>query len=289
MERIYSYIDAGVADAALNFPMYYQILHCFRDMQPLRQIADMVDQQYDLLESDIHLQGLFLENLHRDRLPVYVHDEQRRRNMIVYMLTGVGMPVIMYGMEQSFSQSSEEKQTWDHDSRTPPFWEKSSYELEGETAQLFRRITRLRKMVSDQNFTQADQIHLAGHQAGDRPDLYVFCRGLIVVAITNVGTTDDILKREVDVRQANWNDGEERCDILRTFDHSERLSPRGGFVTIIISEGEPVILAPCNFATRFTHNMTAVEAVEKASALSSEAAATPVQRGQKSFWTALWA
>jgi len=182
---------------------------------------------------DIGLCGNFIENHDFGRFldgwPYY----NSYRNVLTWVICAEGIPILYYGTEQGYSGGHNpycREALWDSD-----------YQQETSWQGFYPFLQRLLK------FRQASKFYLFPHNelyAG--PDMYVFARGSVVIALTNLYQPGK-LKTSARINRLPWAPKTVVCDILSNGTKENCFTiDKTGFLNITMN-GEPRVLAANNF------------------------------------------
>jgi alpha-amylase len=100
----------------------------------------------------VHLLGNFVANHDQMRPNSKNPDMALRRNMLIYMMTGVGMPMLYYGVEQDMADADRAK--WGDDAATRPLWD-VGYNTSHPMYRFIARLGNVRRSIPQQHFTHA--------------------------------------------------------------------------------------------------------------------------------------
>merc|ERR1712190_534175 len=234
-------------DSTINYPLYHELICAFipsadphncKRNRTFWQFANLVNEQR-LLYSDyvVPLLGNFSENHDNERLRYYSDDLQLRRGMYLYVLAAEGIPLIYYGMDKDFTQAN--RTLWGDDARRPPFWE-SKYGLPTGAHDWIKKVNSLRKRMSRVDFATAKQ-----YERHVSDDMYVFQRGLILVALTNGGTGYRRVSQTI--LDVPWKEDTRVCNIFDAANDCTLMGANRSFEVVLLG-GESKLYAPDEYA-----------------------------------------
>jgi len=157
--------------------------------------------------------------------------------MYLYVLAAEGIPLVFYGMEQDFTQGN--RSLWGFDSRRVPLWE-NSYGLQTGAYEWIGKVNNLRKRMSRVDFATAKQLE---RYVSD--DLYVFQRGLILVALTNGGTGYKRVAQHIP--DTPWDEGTRVCNIFDPVNDCAVVGKNNSFEVVLVG-GVHKLYAPEQYA-----------------------------------------
>jgi glycosidase len=237
-------------NSTLNYPLYYQFLNCFTlaDAPSLdhtggsqsRWGLDSLQPYYAMQKArygDVQkVLGNFVSNHDQARLDRVVSDPMLQAAMTLTMLTWVGIPIIYYGMEQDLPTQEFEKYSFD--SYRSPLWQRG-YSTGSPWYQWLAAVGKLRRLLPREDFVDAELVEL-----WSRPDVFVFTRGRVLIAVTNGGSLwPPINNSSVSTSLTSWPSGTALCNV---FDIADSIIVEQGFVKIALKDGESKLYAPCS-------------------------------------------
>jgi alpha-amylase len=249
-KHVVPYITSKAFSSALNYPLFYQLKNVFMLPYPpfkgkrskhdqtyrfgMDDLDKQVQEQSDLYGPEvIQLLGNFVSNHDQSRIASQCPDIALRKNMIMYLMTAIGMPIIYYGMEQDMEDQDEHR--WNDNSYVGPMWE-SGYNVSSDMYRFIAELGALRQRVPPKFFKQAEQKSVFASW-----NMYVFTRGDVLVALTNVGSLVQPYHSTEDIDvNAVWPKGMEVCDLFG----DECLIVDRGHLTITLRNGMGKIFAP---------------------------------------------
>jgi len=211
----------GPAPSVLSYPMFHTISSVFGEGKPMKLIKGM-RSSYKKYMGNMNLLGNFVDNHDQPRFLNKQKDLTLHKSALLYSMYSSGIPIVYYGTEQSFSGGN------DPDCREP-MW-KSKYDVNNDMYKFVQKITKHRQ--SSQVYSQ-DHVehHVGGH-------LYVFSRGKVLVALTNVGTTGQPIN--VTLTSHPFQNGQKVCNILMDND----CTTIAGYLQLALNHGESKVYQP---------------------------------------------
>mmetsp|Transcript_160470 Transcript_160470/g.295735 ORF Transcript_160470/g.295735 Transcript_160470/m.295735 type:complete len:421 (-) Transcript_160470:92-1354(-) len=236
------YVREGVLDSVLNYPLYYQLLNCFTlshapgnpsDPQSrwgLDTLPSFFATQAKNYGDAVKILGNFVSNHDQPRLDSLNPDKMLQKALVLTMMTSVGMPIIYYGMEQGL-QDRDVK--FSFDIHREVLWP-TKYQSNATWYRWLATIGQVRQMLPKEDFAHAGRIDLWA-----APDLYVYMRGKVLVAVTNVGASFRTIEQDI---KTPFKEG---TPLLDAFDGkiSHRVR-REGWFRIRLCAGESKMYVP---------------------------------------------
>lgn len=218
---VYKYVTDGSLNSTLNYPLYYQLMNCFSLPDPpggvpgysnesrwgldsLPGYLAMQDKHYG---KAVNVLGNFVSNHDQQRVATIIPDEKLQYALVLTMMTIPGMPIIYYGQEQQMRTFDYRKYAFD--SYREPLWD-IGYPTDTASYRWYAALGRLRRRIPPESFVDADRVDL-----WTTPEVWMFARGEVLVAVTNVGTTE--YSQDLNAI-THWQEGSIRCNIFQVLD-----------------------------------------------------------------------
>jgi hypothetical protein len=222
-------------DSAMNLPLYHRLIACFAQkdkasLQNLGTVHSAMGKAWAKLAHNGSLVINYVEGLSLPRIASLVPDLAMRKNILLYLLCAEGLPVITYGVEQESLDLTY--------SSMPPMWYTKFETKTGDddsTYQYIARIGKLRREMKPDAFLDAKQETVYATS-----DMFVFIRGKVLVAVTNVGSGVSQIQAWVDVKGI-WEDGTVVCNLM--WIESDCMTVENGHIDIRLLDGEGALYA----------------------------------------------
>ncbi|GKT36077.1 Alpha-amylase [Aduncisulcus paluster] len=209
--------------SVFNYPMYYTIRDVYGGGSSCWNINSRRSQIYENF-ADPSLLGLFASNHDNPRFLHDYDDPQRLRNAMVYVLAGEGVPVVYYGDEQEFAGGSD---PYCRECLWP-----SGFDTSGDVFTTISLLAHARQKNYD-NWVLSDFV-----ERYVLDNLYVFSRGDVLFATTNVGDNSGTEHFVID--NSPFTAGESICDVFYPSTDCFDVNS-DGTVDIWLLNGEPKV------------------------------------------------
>lgn len=202
----------GSVDGVLAYPFYYQTKNCFAYGHPMSEFENYYQQAS--VYKDLSVLGIFADNHDNARFLSQNSNRVLFKSYIGFTLTAIGIPIIYYGSEQSFSGGNDPN-------NREVIW--NSFNQGSDIYQLIKNVLTVRKSLA---FWKEPQV-----QRYSDAQFYAFTRGKVLMAFTNVASGG--VQRTITYHP--FSNGTKICNIF--FPTTDCITVNGG-INVYLLNGE---------------------------------------------------
>eukprot|EP01117_Protostelium_nocturnum_P011704 TRINITY_DN4259_c0_g1_i1.p1 TRINITY_DN4259_c0_g1~~TRINITY_DN4259_c0_g1_i1.p1 ORF type:complete len:472 (-),score=112.63 TRINITY_DN4259_c0_g1_i1:8-1423(-) len=214
----------GPIDSVLSYPNYFVMKEVFGyKSKNMRDLANVI-KGYKYWLGNVDYVGTFMDCHDQPRFRSYNNDLVAQKSALVYTMLSFGIPMVYYGTEQQLSGGN------DPDNREP-LWHRG-YNTQNELYKFLTILNKVRKDYQVWNFPQTE------NWVDDQ--IYVFSRGNVLIATTNVGTGGPQISRTI--TNHPFKDGQTVCNAIWGQSDCQKITGRN--LQIVLNNGESKVFIP---------------------------------------------
>ena len=226
------YVTSGAMDSTLQYPLYYAITGAFGRRESFAGVSTALAQAQGVFDrSVLDTLGVFSENHDNPRFLTIRNDLQANRGIVLFTLCAQGIPIVYYGQEQGYHGGTG------YDDNREPLWT-SGFPTDSSwgdmysfirTVLIFRRSSRFYKHNPTEIF--ADE------------SFYAFSRGDTLFAMTNVGESGPVIRKQLTGFGVPWEKGTTVCNLF--FPEEDCIEITTDFtIDVVLMRGESKVYFP---------------------------------------------
>ncbi len=198
------YVTSGSMDSVLQYPLYYASVASFGRRESFQVLSSSLKDSESMFGNSMDLLGLFSENHDNPRFLSIRNDVRALQNIVLFVLSTRGIPIVYYGMEQGYHGGSS------FDDNREPLWT-SGFPMTSEKSwegmyTYVQTIIKFRK-------TSMFYLHPSQELWADQ-NFYSFSRGNVLFAFTNEGKDGNLIRHRLTGFGVPWKKGTEVCNIF---------------------------------------------------------------------------
>jgi len=187
----------GPLPGVLSYPLFFTLRDIFGNRNSMFSIRTMLDQ-YRIQMPDVGLLGTFIDNHDQPRFLHVQSDEMLYRNALLFILFAEGIPIVYYGTEQGLSGGSDPN-------NREALW-MTGFNRSAPLYKFLSTAIGFRKKAQTWNYSHIERYV--------DTNIYVFTRGLTLIALTNGGMQQKAI--QVSITYHPYQNGIMLCNILST-------------------------------------------------------------------------
>jgi alpha-amylase len=204
--------------------MFYTLRNVFQGRQSMNQFEGRINE-YRSKFPDWSVLGTFVDNHDNARFLAGQSDYQLYKNALTYVILAEGIPIVYYGSEQGYMGGNDPNNRED-------LWRMKW----STTNQLYAHIATLNQARKQMKpWTAGDQV-----QRYSDDNFYAFSRGMLFVALTNLGSNSGTTSRQITYHP--FHDGQQICNIF--YPKTDCLRVSSGKFTVFLLNGESKVYIP---------------------------------------------